>query len=64
MPDWLLSQVDRLVVLMVRMAAAMRLHRVFAVANLALSEESAAPKVIVPKVKRRISVRMQAHPLV
>ena len=75
MPDWLLSQldrllklsqVDRLLVLMVRMAAAMRLRRGSAFANHALSvaEESAALKAIVPKVKSRISVRMQAHPLV
>ena len=74
-PDWLLSQLDRLVklsqldrlvVLMVRMAAAMRLGRGSAFANPALSvaEESAALKAVVPKVKSRISVRMQAHPLV
>ena len=74
MPDWLsqvdrllkLPQVDRLLVLMVRMAAAMRLRRASAFAKLALfvAEESAALKAVVPKVKSRISVRMQAHPLV
>ena len=58
---------DRLLELMIlRMAVAMRLRRGSAVANLALSlaEESAAPKAIVPKVKRRISVRMQPQTVV